>query len=463
MSISVPSQKSEIDEGKSPIKRSISLPKHFKLINKTYEKNVSSNFTEQIEKLGRTFEYSENSEMYWGDQEFSILYGTPIYEQVSASQKRALNHLYWVGQYNHTANAEANTMLYNQVTTGVFAHISGYEKLCEELNFETNQERFHINTFQRIGMKTKLAIMGRASLGRSIRSSTHLKKNTKFIKDTFGTRWGSTQSASLQDACLRFVNHFVYGSKNVFYSQYLAERKNHPVPTATGGLAGNTASPLIIKFLTLNWGSSPFMACHYYTMRMIANISLKGFEHQYFKRYQKLNRESEKIPVPTAVSYNHLLDEAFHTTMSQVIAQDVYRQMPHPKAFEKYLGNLIVLRGLKGVVGGLSGWLPMTFRDDAFFLTALYRLLRSPVFEFSHRDTLYWMERCLCEEHEGFHSNVQHHQNLLEVFQRFFDPIDYLWPMARKVRPMVVGGSLERALKRNQQAFKRFFVPEEQR
>ncbi|MEM8805130.1 MAG: hypothetical protein AAGF01_03675 [Cyanobacteria bacterium P01_G01_bin.38] len=444
--------------------------KHFQLINRTYENNAASDYTEKIEALGKAFNYQDNRDVHWGEREFSTLYGTPLYEHASASQKLALNHLYWVGQYNHTANAEANTMLYNQVTTGVFAHLGGYETLCQELDFETSQERFHINTFQRIGLKTKIALMGKSFLSTRVSSkksllstSTRLasKAAPKFLSSAFETRWGSAKSGTLQDTLLRAFTRRMYGEQ--YYSQYLSARQDAPIPTATGGLAGNTASPSVIKFLTLNWGSSPFMACHYYTMRMVANISLKGFEHQYFKRFRKLEKQGQFVPAPTAVSYNHLLDEAFHTTMSQVLAQEVYKHMPRPTAYEQWLANLIVLRGQKGVMGGLSGWLPMTFRDDAFFMTPLYRLLRSPLFELSHQDTLHWMERCLCQEHEGFHANLRHHQNLLATFQRFFEPIGYLWPNAREVKPMVVGGSIDRAIRRNKQAFRQFSVPEEQR
>ncbi|MEM6599613.1 MAG: hypothetical protein AAF635_15865, partial [Cyanobacteria bacterium P01_C01_bin.69] len=184
-------------------KQSLKHPaKHFKLIDRTYENNVDSDYTEKIEALGKSFQYQENSSDFWGDVEFSTLYGTPFYEHTSASQKRALNHLYWVGQYNHTANAEANTMLYNQVTTGVFAHMGGYEKLCKELTFETDQERFHINTFQRIGLKTKVALMGKAFFGKPFRAKKQSRKAAAFLgsklipkslSSAFETRWGTVQ------------------------------------------------------------------------------------------------------------------------------------------------------------------------------------------------------------------------------------------------------------------------------
>ncbi|NEQ43489.1 MAG: hypothetical protein F6K00_07985 [Leptolyngbya sp. SIOISBB] len=444
-------------------KKVVSLRKHLRVIERTYVNNLDSDYTERIESLGKRFKYDENCQELWGEPEFSTLYGTPLFEQASPSQRLALNHLYWVGQYNHTANAEANTMLYNQVTTGVFEHIGGYETLCDELNFETSQERFHIATFQRIGYRTKLAVLGKDSLGNG---SSKLRNSQKKIRKLLpkplekklSTRWTSEESTSLQDGVARALTRVMYGRSPTYFSNYLSARMTQPVPTATGGLAGNTASPSVMKLITQVWGSSPFMACHYYVMRMVANMSLKAYEHQYFKRFKELERKGRDVALPTAVSHYHLLDEAFHTTMSQVIAQQVYHDMPEPTAAEKLIANLIVLQGLRGVVGGLSAWLPMTFRDDKYFMSPLYRLLQSPLFGFSQEDALYWMEKCLCQEHEGFHSNLRNHQALLATFQRFFVELDYLWPSNREVEPMTVGGSLERALHRNTQAFKDFLV-----
>jgi len=444
---------------------SSSPPKHLRLIERTYKNNSDSDYTERIEELGKQFNYEDNRHALWGEAEFSTLYGTPLYEQASDSQKLALNHLYWVGQYNHTANAEANTMLYNQVTTGVFEHLGSYQTLCDELNFETFQERFHISTFQRVGYRTKLALLGKESLGNPVakriptngsRFKDVQKVLPKSLVSAFDTRWTSANAGSLQDSLLRSFTKLVHGGTPKYYSKYLLEREDAPIPTATGGLAGNTASPSWMKLMTLTWGSSPFMACHYYTMRMVANMSLKAYEYQYYKRFKDMRRQGENIPAPTAISHYHLLDESFHTTMSQVIAQEVYRDMPTPTPQEKLIANLVVQQGLKGVVGGLSGWLPATFRDDKFFMTPLYRLLQSPLFGFSSPEALYWMEQCLCHEHNGFHTNIKHHQSLLSAFQRFFGELDYLWPANRNVEPMVAGGSIDRAIQRNRQAFDAF-------
>ncbi|MDZ8188306.1 MAG: hypothetical protein RMX96_26055 [Nostoc sp. ChiSLP02] len=424
--------------------------RHFQVIQKTYQNNIDSDYTEKMESLGKNFDYNKNSNHFWGDRQLSTLYGTPLYNQASQAQKLALNHLYWVGQYQHTASAEANTMLYNQITSGVFTHVGGYETLCQELDFETSQERHHINTFHRIGYKTKLALLGKESFGNPL----HKKLNNQTQKKLLPLPELPKKEA-VQDFTYRFLTKLMHQGKDNYYSEYLKE-KSESIPTATGGLAGVTASPSVFKYLSLNWGSSPFLAAQYYSVRMVANMSLKTYEYHYYKQFKELDKKGEFIPDPIAVSHYHLLDESFHTTMSQTIAQEVYKDFPKPTMYEKLLSNVIILLVQRGVLSGLSGALPATFRDDVNFIPAYYRLLTSPLFKMSQEDALYWMEKCLCEEHEGFHTNHKFHQTLLNDLRRFFGHLEYLWPVNREMRLMAEGGSIEKAIQRNQIAFKQF-------
>lgn len=433
--------------------------RHFQIIQKTFQNNQESDYTEKMESLGKGFDYERDRHHFWGDRELSTLHGTPLYEQASQSQKLALNHLYWVGQYQHTASAESNTMLYNQVTSGVFENISGYETLCQELDFETEQERYHINTFHRIGYKTKLALFGKESLGNPLHKKLNGQKPVALTQQPHGLKkWlpQRSQWEAFQEASFRKFTQLMHSGKGSLYSQFLKHKGEESIPTATGGLAGLTASPAAFKLLTLNWGSSPFMAAQYYSARMIANMSLKTYEYRYHKQFRDLEKTGEFIPTPIAVSYYHLLDESFHTTMSQLIAQEVYHDFPAPTAYEQMLSNSIMYFLQKGLLGGLSAGLPATFRDDEPFMPAFYRLLTSPVFNFSDQEALDWMERCLCTEHEGFHVNLKYHHILLTDLRRFFDRLTYLWPVNREMRIMAQGGSIERAIAKNTQSFQQF-------
>ena len=135
--------------------------RHLKVNEINYSNNLESDYTEKIETLKKSFDYDSNSTCYWSKPELSIFYGTPLYQGASEAQKLALNHLYWVAHYDHTAASEASTVHYNQVTAGVFSQISdSYEALCLNLKHEAEQEKFHIHAFQNIGHKTKTALLG---------------------------------------------------------------------------------------------------------------------------------------------------------------------------------------------------------------------------------------------------------------------------------------------------------------
>ncbi|KST62479.1 hypothetical protein [Mastigocoleus testarum] len=438
------------------------VKKHVKLTEINYQRNTESDYTEKIQELDKNFNYANNSSYYWSKPELSTLYGTPLYEQASDSQKLALNHLYWATQYNQTAATEANAVLYNQVTAGVFGNFSGYETLCRMLDLETDQERDHIHAFHNIGYKTKKALLGKTAF----RASTQGRKNAPTMKisprkgrRTLSSSLQKSTLSSFQDSTFRFItNKIVLKDQSEYYSQYLRnlDGKGEPLPAQTTGLLGQLASRPVLQFFTLNCGSSPFLACLFYLTRFIANMLLKNYEYRFVQYYRELDKKGEFIPTPTAVSFNHLMDEAFHTTTSQMIAQELYKNFPKPTAYEQFVANLTIYRAQSVGLSGLSAALPSVFRTDAAFIDSLYRLLQSSVFGFSSQEALYWLEKCLCQEHEGFHVNLKYHQRLLSDLRRSFTDIDYLWSVNRELEIMNSGGSIGKAIETNSKTFKQF-------
>ena len=437
------------------------VKKHVKLTEITYRSNTDSDYTEKIEKLEKNFNYSSNGDYYWGPPQLSILYGTPLYEEASSSQKRALNHFYWAKQYNQTAATEANAVLYNQVTAGVFSNIGGHKTLCQELELETHQEHFHIHAFHAIGYKTQVALIGKKGFNATVPGKLSKSKNN-FAKGLESLHLPQLLSSNLprfQDDSFRFItNQVVLKRKANFYSQYLKEldHKGEPIPAQTTGLLGQIGSRPFLQFFTLNCGTSPFLACVFYVTRYMANMLLKSFEYRYSQYYRELEKKGEFIPAPTAVSYYHLLDESFHTTISQLIAQDFYKEFSKPTAYEKFLANLVIYRAQKLVLSGLSAGLPAVFRNDASFMPSFYNLLQTSIFNMSVEEALYWTKRCFCEEHEGFHVNLKFHQRLFSDICRSFEKIDYLWPVNREMRLMASGGSIAKAIQNNIKVFERF-------
>ena len=456
--------------------------KHIKITEVNYRRNAESDYTEKIEALDRAFDYDSNRNYWWSEPKLSLLYGTPLYEEASLVQRQALNHLYWAIQYNQTAATEANAVLYNQFTAGVFAAMVGYSTLCDEVDLETAQERHHIHAFHSIGYKIKKALLGPSGFGASIQGKIHRGKTSQSVSGKSASRTrsahGSAQLAqprpqsslasfkpsgvswpTLQDSAFRFATHQLFLKDQAqFYSGYLQnlDRKGEAIPAQTTGLLGQVAPRSLLQFFTLNCGSSPFIACVFYATRFMANMLLKNYEYGYVQHYRDLEKRGEFIPAPTAVSFNHLLDEAFHTTTSQLIAQDLYKDFPKPSVYETLTANVTIYRAQQVGLSGLSGGMPAIFRKDADFLLPLYRLLQSPVFAMSSTDALHWLETCLCQEHEGFHQNLYYHQRLLSDLRRHFEPLDYLWPVNREVRVMAAGNSMENAIAANTKALKQF-------
>jgi len=258
---------------------------------------------------------------------------------------------------------------------------------------------------------------------------------------------------------MRFItNKVVLKSQANYYSHYLREleQKGESIPAQTTGLLGQLAPRPFLQFFTLNCGSSPFLACLFYVTRFMANMLIKNYEYRYSHYYKELEKQGEFIPDPLAVSHYHLLDEAFHTTTSQLIAQDLYKDFPKPTAYEKFLANLTIYKSQKVALSGLSGGIPAIFRTDADFMLSFYRLLQSPVFNMSSQEALQWLEKCLCQEHDGFHLTLKYHQRLLTDMRRLLDPIDYLWSVNRELCLMASGGSINKAIQNNSKAFEQF-------
>jgi hypothetical protein len=150
--------------------------RHIKVNEINYRNNLESDYTEKIEALEKSFDYANNSNYYWSKPEMSILYGIPLYDIASESQKLALNHMYWVTQYDVTAAAESSTIHYNQVTAGVFSHLEIYDDICSNLKLEADQERYHIHAFHNIVNKTKISVLGKRIIFLPIKKTSNSKK-----------------------------------------------------------------------------------------------------------------------------------------------------------------------------------------------------------------------------------------------------------------------------------------------
>jgi hypothetical protein len=426
------------------------MKKHLKINETNYHRNRESDYTEKIAELDKQFKYEEQKDIVWGIPEQSLFYGSPLYEQASSSQKLALNHLYWTRQYNQTAATEANTIVFNQITSGLFSQVGGYDTLCQELDLETEQEYHHVHAFHKIGYNTQVALLGKKGFNTTMRRQDATIKLGKFQSDSNWQKW--------QTKGLRFfTKQVVLRQYANLHSPYLKEleKQEDKLGSHSTGLLGKVGSRAFLKLLTFNCGISPFMGTVFYATRYMANMLLKNFEYRYCQYYRSQEKKGESIASPTAVSYYHLMDESFHTTTSQIIAQYMYKDFS-VTPYEKFLANLMIYRAQKAILSGLSGSMPSVFRSDSTFIPYYYALLQTPLFGMTSQEALIWLEKSLCQEHEGFISNLKFHQQLLAEIRRIFDTMDYLWPVNRELKLMEQGGNLEKALQTNKRDLQKF-------
>ena len=88
---------------------------HRKLeVNK--RRNEEQDHTNLIDNSTANFNYAECKNEYWQAEEYSLLFGTPLWEQATPQQKLILNHLFWVGYYSQIISAEIATIFLNQVS-----------------------------------------------------------------------------------------------------------------------------------------------------------------------------------------------------------------------------------------------------------------------------------------------------------------------------------------------------------
>ncbi|MEM9535138.1 MAG: hypothetical protein AAGA40_05655 [Cyanobacteria bacterium P01_E01_bin.45] len=419
-------------------------------ISNTLKNNKESDYTEIIYELGKNFIYDDNKDDYWSPAELSILFGTPIYDQCSHSQRLALNHLYWTQLYNQTAASEMNTIFFNRITAGVFNNISDYSELCDELEFECEQEKHHIRTFQRVAYKTNNALLGKNYLTDTKKSNLSQAKLSK-------------ANASSQIYIYKTFNllaQFLQRNNRKYHSNYLARLQGdgQAIASPNSGLGGNLASRNMLQFFTINWGSSPFMACQYYTLRYTANSMLKSQESKVSRFFMHLKNNEKFIPAPTAISRFHFLDEAFHTTISQLLGRDLFRHFNEPTHFERYLSNLIISKLQKNLLGGFSGAMPgRSVSDSLRLMKDIYSLFRSPIFEFTHEDCLYWIEQIFCYEHNGFHNTYKILEGFHADLRRLFGKLDYLSTSNRELLIMRAAISIDAAINLNKDTFNEFY------
>ncbi|MBE9063697.1 P-aminobenzoate N-oxygenase AurF [cf. Phormidesmis sp. LEGE 11477] len=364
-----------------------------------YRRNKQQDHTECLDTAAQNFRYEDCKNRYWQSEKFSLLYGTPLWDQATEDQRRILNHLYWVAYYSQIISAEIATIFFNQTSAaGLYAH-EGFRSICDMLDLESSQERSHINAFQTVARQVEVTLFDKPLFSYPMRGP--------------------------------FVETMIFTDANRL------QRWWKQLQLRAFGLlsAGNT-----------------FLACQYFTVRGLRTLNGKLVQHQLSQFCQG---DIEAAPIPSQISHYHFMDESFHFNSSTLISQDVIHELPPPTALEKQVANLGI-RGCQKDHGTFSVVINGIFWQDAALYKTVYRLLRSPLFTLAHTEAQQMMCLCFTEPSEGLHQSYQTHKEAVAAYQAYIDPLSYLWPSNRTMSTMSTA-SVERYLTHHKRALPNFF------
>jgi hypothetical protein len=363
-------------------------------------RNLEQDHTALIDAAAKQFRYEDCRDEYWNPEKFSLLWGTPVWDQASAAQRVVLNQLYWVAYYAQIVSAEIATIFLNQVSAAGLYTLEDFRLVCDNLDLETKQERAHINAFKTVGEAVEHTL--------------------------FGERLFTYPMRSLYDHTMVFADT---GTARAFWRR------------------------LQIQAFTLLSSSNAFLGSQYLLIRGLRTLNGKQVQHQ-LSTYYTEHPDREHAPLPSAISYWHFMDESFHFNTSRLVGLEVPRALEAPTKFERWVVN----RGVAGcqrhhfnisvVVNGIVWYEPATF-------PVIYKLFRSPVFGMEDREARAMLEKCFAQDSDGLVAAAQAHQVEADSYRAFVEPVAWLDPGNREMSTMRKN-SAARYLARNRRSLARF-------
>lgn len=370
-----------------------------------YRRNQQQDQTERLDAAAQAFCYRACGDRNWQAEPFSLLYGTPLWDQASPDQRRALNHLYWVAYYAQIISAEIATIFFNQTSAaGLYAH-EGFRTLCAMLDLESSQERAHIDAFQTVARQVEAELL-------------HAPLFTYPMRGPF-------------------TETMIFADTNWFKQRW---------------------KQLQLKAFGLVSADNTFLACQYFTVRGLRTLNGKLVQHQLSRFYQD---DIESAPIPSQISHYHFLDESFHFNSSTLISHEVIDCLPSPTAWEQGIANLGI-RGCQQDHATFSVVINGIFWHDPALYETVYRLLRSQIFALDDREAKEMMRVCFTQESEGLYKSYQTHREATAAYQAYLEPLDYVWPSNRSLS-MMKTASVETYLATQRRMLPRFLSAKEER
>ena len=314
-------------------------PKTYKKLELNLSRNRKQDHTALLDGSAAAFDYAACKDSMWNPEEYSLLYGTPLWDGASEKQRVLLNQLYWVAYYAQIISAEIATIYFNQTSaTGLYG-LEDFRLVCDTLDLESGQERAHIHAFKTVSDQVE--------------------------RELFGARV------------------FTYPMRGPFASTMIFDDK---------GPFQEMWRQLQLRTYGLLSAGNAFIGCQYFTVRGLRTLNGKMVQQALSSFHQNLD-DRDNAPIPTRISYYHFMDESFHFNSSRIIGHDVVRCLPAPTAFERMVANLTV-HGCQRDHGRFSIAVRGLFWHDPATFGAVWRVLRSPAFGFSHADALEMLRRC---------------------------------------------------------------------
>ncbi|MGB3508567.1 MAG: P-aminobenzoate N-oxygenase AurF [Microcoleaceae cyanobacterium] len=353
----------------------------YRKLEVNYQRNRKQDCTELLDAVAADFCYEDCQDEYWHPEEFSLLYGTSLWQQSSRSQRIILNQLYWVAYYSQIISAEIATIFFNQTSAAGLYVREDFRLVCDTLDLESSQERAHINAFKIICEQVEASLFGRRIFSYPMRSpfsETMIFADTNRLKN-----WWK----KVQLHCFGLLS------------------------------SDNT-----------------FLACQYFTVRGLRTLNGKIVQHQLSRYYQNY-ADKNQVPIPTKISYYHFLDESFHFNSSTIISQDVINCLPKPTKFEKMVANLGI-RGCQKDHYHFSVAINGIFWYDPALYSAIYQVLISNIFGMDSREAKEIMRACFTTESEGLYRSNKTHKEAVESYKVYIESLDYIWPSNREMSLM---------------------------
>ncbi|MEN3332851.1 MAG: hypothetical protein V7641_2216 [Blastocatellia bacterium] len=375
--------------------------KTLRKLDLNYRKNKTQDNTAAMDQLAREFCYTDCQDVYWNPPQFSLLYGTPLWDGASESQRIKLNQIYWVAYYSQIVSAEIATIFFNQTSAAGLYSIEDFRLVCDTLDLESAQERAHINAFKKVGEDFELSVFGERLFTYSMRGpfvETMLHHHASRVKQFW-----------------RWIQLHAYAS-----------------------LSSDNA----------------FIGCQYFTVRGVRTLNGKLIQHQLSQFYSKQPNKDEAA-IPSHISYCHFLDESFHFNSSTIISHDVLRSLPPPTRFERWVANL-TLHGTQKDHFHFSTAINGLFWYDPALYPKIYKILRSPIFAMSPDEAKAMMWDCFTGESEGLQQSARSREIAMNSYKEYLAGIDYV-DRANKEMALMARNSTRQHLDTNRRELKKFF------